>query len=47
MAESESFQRPLRILYADDMLELREVVRLALSRGGHQIECVADGPAGP
>lgn len=33
----------LRILYADDMRELREVARIALSREGHLIECVADG----
>lgn len=33
----------LRILYADDMRELREVARIALSREGHLIECVGDG----
>ncbi len=33
----------LRILYADDMRELREVARIALSREGHLIECVSDG----
>jgi CheY-like chemotaxis protein len=32
-----------RVLYVDDMRELREVARLALSRAGHQVECVADG----
>ncbi|HWA86851.1 MAG TPA: response regulator [Opitutus sp.] len=35
--------RPLRILYADDMRELREVARIALTREGHLIECVGDG----
>lgn len=35
--------RSLRILYADDMPELREVARLSLSREGHGIECYADG----
>lgn len=33
----------LRILYADDMRELREVARIALTREGHLIECAADG----
>lgn len=33
----------LRILYADDMRELREVARIALSREGHLVECVSDG----
>ena len=32
-----------RILYVDDMRELREVARLALSRVGHKVECVSDG----
>jgi CheY-like chemotaxis protein len=32
-----------RVLYVDDMRELREVARLALSRAGHQVECVPDG----
>jgi CheY-like chemotaxis protein len=32
-----------RVLYVDDMRELREVARLALSRVGHHVECVADG----
>jgi CheY-like chemotaxis protein len=33
----------LRILYADDMKELREVAKVALTREGHQIECVPGG----
>lgn len=36
-------KRFLRILYADDLRELREVARISLSREGHGIECVADG----
>lgn len=36
-------KRYLRVLYADDVPELRDVVRLALSRNGHGVECVADG----
>jgi two-component system chemotaxis response regulator CheY len=34
---------PLRILYADDVLELRDVVRLSLARLGHDVQCVPDG----
>lgn len=41
--EEGSPKRLLRILYADDMRELREVARIALSRDGHLIECVGDG----
>jgi two-component system chemotaxis response regulator CheY len=33
----------LRVLYADDLPELRDVMRISLSRDGHGIECVADG----
>ena len=33
----------LRILYADDMKELRDVANVALAREGHRIECVASG----
>lgn len=33
----------LRILYADDMKELRDVASAALTREGHRIECVASG----
>jgi len=32
-----------RVLYVDDMRELREVAHLALSAAGHTIDCVADG----
>jgi len=35
--------RPLRILFADDVPELRDVARISLGREGHLIECVADG----
>lgn len=41
--ETGSPKRSLRILYADDMRELREVARIALTREGHLIECVGDG----
>jgi two-component system, chemotaxis family, chemotaxis protein CheY len=32
-----------RVLYVDDMRELREVARLALSKAGHRVDCAADG----
>ena len=35
--------RPLRILYADDMLELRMLMQDALAREGHTIETAGDG----
>lgn len=41
--DGQSQKRLLRILYADDMRELRELARIALSREGHLIECVGDG----
>ena len=36
-------RRRWRILYAEDVRELREVARMALSLDGHQIECALDG----
>ena len=36
-------RRVLRILYADDLPELRDVARLSFGREGHGIECFADG----
>ena len=36
-------KRTKRVLYVDDMRELREVARLALSRSGHRVECAPDG----
>ena len=35
--------RCLRILYADDLRELRELARLSFGRDGHGVECVEDG----
>jgi two-component system, chemotaxis family, chemotaxis protein CheY len=34
---------PRRILYADDVPELRELMSMALGRDGYFVECVADG----
>jgi two-component system, chemotaxis family, chemotaxis protein CheY len=36
----------LRILYADDLRELREITRLSFSRDGHAIECHPDAISG-
>lgn len=33
----------LRVLYADDVKELREVIRLTLARGGHSVDCAING----
>lgn len=41
--EADRPKKMLRILYADDMRELREVARIAMTREGHLIECVGDG----
>ncbi|MBC7367693.1 MAG: response regulator [Undibacterium sp.] len=38
-------QKPLRILYAEDMRELRQVAQMSLTRQGHSIECCVDGAA--
>jgi two-component system chemotaxis response regulator CheY len=35
--------RPLRILYADDMEEVRDAIQSALSLYGHEVECATDG----
>lgn len=38
-------KQSLRILYAEDLPELRELARILLKREGHQIECEPDGAA--
>jgi CheY-like chemotaxis protein len=35
--------RPLRILYADDMKELRELITLVLGRDGHHVDVFPNG----
>lgn len=37
--------RPLRILYAEDLLQLREFMTIMLGKEGHQVETAADGAA--
>src|SRR5579884_2962578 len=41
--ESTPIKRSLRVLYADDMQELRDMVQITLSRAGYAVECAADG----
>lgn len=36
-------RRALRILFADDVRELRHVAQISFTRQGHQVECFADG----
>jgi CheY-like chemotaxis protein len=38
-----SDRKTRRVLYVDDMRELREVARLALSRSGHTVTCATNG----
>jgi CheY-like chemotaxis protein len=39
----ESGRKTRRVLYVDDMRELRDVARLALSRSGHTVNCATNG----
>jgi len=36
-------RKSLRVLYADDMRELRQLMEIVLGRDGHKVESVADG----
>lgn len=36
-------RRSLRVLYADDMRELRQLLEIVLGRDGHRVDSVADG----
>src|SRR5438128_14928 len=38
-----SSKRNVRVLYLEDMQELRDIMRISLSRDGHEIECVEEG----
>lgn len=40
---SPELQRSIRILYAEDVRELRDLARLVLTREGHTVECAKDG----
>jgi two-component system, chemotaxis family, chemotaxis protein CheY len=41
--KSTAIKKTRRVLYVDDMRELREVARLALSKFGHKVDCAPDG----
>ncbi len=36
-------RKPLKVLYADDMLQLRELITIVLARDGHTVETVPNG----
>lgn len=40
---AESPKKSLRVLYADDMLELRQLMEVVLARDGHRVDSVSDG----
>jgi two-component system chemotaxis response regulator CheY len=42
-AASPSPKKSLRVLYADDMKELRHLLEVVLGRDGHKVESVPDG----
>jgi two-component system, chemotaxis family, chemotaxis protein CheY len=39
----EGTRKALRVLYADDMRELRQLMEIVLGRDGHKVETVPDG----
>src|SRR4051812_28623206 len=44
-ASASSPKKTFRILYAEDMRELRDLAVITLGRDGHTVECVKDGQA--
>ena len=42
-AASATPKKSLRVLYADDMRELRQLLEVVLGRDGHKVESVPDG----
>jgi two-component system chemotaxis response regulator CheY len=42
-ASQTSPRKSLRVLYADDMRELRQLLEIVLGRDGHKVESVHDG----
>jgi two-component system chemotaxis response regulator CheY len=40
---SKGTRKALRVLYADDMKELRQLMEIVLGRDGHQVDTVPDG----
>ena len=43
VASNPPTKKSLRVLYADDMRELRQLLEVVLGRDGHKVETVADG----
>jgi len=43
MTRPEGTRKALRVLYADDMRELRQLMEIVLGRDGHKVETVPDG----
>ena len=43
VASNPTTKKSLRVLYADDMRELRQLLEVVLGRDGHKVESVADG----
>src|ERR1700722_10506021 len=41
--KSRTGRRTRRVLYADDMPELRMIAQIGLANEGHTVECVEDG----
>lgn len=44
-ANAPTHAKTFRILYAEDMRELRDLAMITLGRDGHTVECVKDGQA--
>lgn len=42
-ARPDGTRKALRVLYADDMRELRQLMEIVLGRDGHKVDSVADG----
>jgi two-component system chemotaxis response regulator CheY len=42
-ATSKDTRKVLRVLYADDMKELRQLMEIVLERDGHRVDSVPDG----
>ncbi len=43
VASNPPTKKSLRVLYADDMRELRQLLEIVLGRDGHKVESVSDG----
>ncbi len=43
MIPTQTVRRTIRILYAEDVHELRDLARVVFAREGHSVECAVDG----